>query len=191
MKKLIACAVLFGATCAFAEDSYLFWMIDPAATITDGEEQPTALQSGSVGVKISAFAKGSAWVYGGAASYLTIYPWSGGTVGESPIGGGDQIAPISYGSQYFAAIPSIPTKSGADWMYYVELYNDSSIFARSETPLAYSAESIVALSGMGQPGTLWNVKAFVPAAVPEPSSGLLLLLGVAGLALRRRKQIAA
>ena len=185
MKKLIACAVLIGATCAFAaEDSYLYWMIDPEATITEG-----TMPTGPVGVKISAFAKGTDWVYGGAENYLMIYPWSGGTVGESPIGGGDQLATISYGSQYFAAIPSIPTKSGADWTYYVELYNDSSIFARTEVP--YSVESIAALSGMGRPGTLWNVKAFVPAAVPEPNSALLMLIGCAALALRRRKQVAA
>ena len=172
MKKLIACVVLIGATCAFAatEDSYLYWMIDPTGTITDGGT-PTSLptQPGPIGVKISAFAQGSDWVYGGAESYLTIYAWSVGTVGEV-IGGADQLASISYGSQYFAAIPSIPTKSGADWTYYVELYNDSSIFARSEVP--YSVESIAALSGMGRPGTLWNVKAFVPAAVPEPETSL-------------------
>ena len=186
MKKLIACAVLIGATCAFAEDSYLYWMIDPAGKIYDGGTQTSLpTEPGSIGVKISAFAKGSAWVYGGAESYLTIYPWSGGTVGESPIGGGDQLAPVSYGSQYFAAIPT----DGVDWTYYVELYNDSSIFARSDMP--YTVESIAALSGMGRPGTLWNVKAFVPAAVPEPNSALLMLIGCAALALRRRKQIAA
>ena len=181
MKKLIACAVLIGATCAFAaEDSYLYWMIDPEATITEG-----TMPTGPVGVKISAFAPDTtAWVYGGADSYLTIRAWSGGTVGGI-IGDKDNLAPISYGSQYFAAIPT----DGVDWTYYVELYNDSSIFARSDMP--YTVESIAALSGMGRPGTLWNVKAFVPAAVPEPNSALLMLIGCAALALRRRKQVAA
>ena len=184
MKKLIACAVLIGATCAFAEDSYLFWMINPAATITDGGT-PSSLQPGPVGVKISAFKSDAAWEYSGG-TYLTIWNYSNGTIG-TPIG--ERADDVSYGSPLFAAIPV--TRQGEGWTYYVELYNDSSIFARSETPLPYSAESIVALSGMSQPGTLWNVTAFVPAAVPEPSSGLLLLLGVAGLALRRRKQITA
>lgn len=186
MKKLIACAVLIGATCALAEDSYLFWMIDPEATFTAGGGQQTALQSGLVGVRISAFSsESSGWVYGGG-TYLTIWDYSNGTIGTRI---GERADNVSSGSPLFAAIPV--THQGTGWTYYVELYNDSSIFARSENPLLYSSESIVALSGMSQPGTLWNVTAFVPAAVPEPSSGLLLLLGVAGLALRRRKQIAA
>ena len=179
MKKLIACAVLIGATCAFAEESYLYWMIDPEATIT-GVEKP----ADSVGVRISAFAPNTDWVYG-EGTYLTLVEYSGGTIGNHIDGSDKHPVPVAYGSQYFAAIP----QGGLDWTYYVELYNDS-IFARSDA-LNLTAESIVALAGMDRPGTLWNVKAFVPAAVPEPSSGLLLLLGVAGLALRRRKQIAA
>ena len=182
MKKLIACAVLIGATCAFAEDSYLFWMIDPNATFTGG-----ALPEKPVGVRISAFSsESSEWVYGGGENYLTIFNYSSGTIGTEI---GKTADNVSYGSPLFAKIPGV--NQGEGWTYYVELYNDSSIFARSEMPLAYSAESVAALSGMSRPGTLWNVKAFVPAAVPEPSSGLLLLLGVAGLALRRRKQIVA
>ena len=102
--------------------------------------------------------------------------------------GVDPIPVNGFSSQYFAGIPT--GKDGLNWTYYVELYNESGIFAHSD-PLYLTEESIVTLAGMGQPGTAWNVSAFAPAAVPEPSSGLLLLLGVAGLALRRRKQIAA
>ena len=182
MKKLISCAVLIGATCAFAaEDSYLYWMIDPEATITEG-----TMPTHPVGVMISAFAPGADWVYG-EGTYLTLVEYSGGTIGNYIDGSDKQPVSVAYGSQFFAAIP--PTQ-GLDWTYYVELYNDS-IFARSEEPLTLTADSIVALAGMGRPGTLWNVSAFVPAAVPEPNSALLMLIGCAALVLRRRKQIAA
>ena len=181
MKKLISCAVLIGVTCAFAaEDSYLYWMIDPEATITEG-----TMPTGPVGVKISAFAPDKDWVYGGG-TYLTLVEYSGGKIGNYIDGSDKQPVSVAYGSQFFAAIP--PTQ-GLDWTYYVELYNDS-ICAHSES-LTLTEDSIVALAGMGRPGTLWNVKTFVPAAVPEPNSALLMLIGCAALALRRRKQIAA
>lgn len=44
--------------------------------------------------------------------------------------------------------------------------------------------SYITSNGMGH-ATATNVSSFT--AVPEPTSGLLLLLGVAGLALRRKK----
>ena len=179
MKKLIACAVLIGATCAFAEveDSYLFWMVNSNPTIEGG-----TMPAGSVGVKVSAI-KGSDWTYGGG-DYLMLNAYSDdGTVGSAF----DQMPNLNYGSPLFAKVTG---HLEGDWTYYVELYNDGRIFARSEG-LPYNADSIVRIAGMAKPGTLWQVSKFVSATVPEPSSGLMLLLGVAGLALRRRKQIAA
>ena len=177
MKKLIACAVLFGATCAFAEDSYLFWMVNSNPTF-EGGTMPT----GDIGIKVSAI-KGSDWTYGGG-DYLMLNAYSeDGTIGSSF----DQMPNLNYGSALFAKVTD---NLGTEWTYYVELYNDGRIFARSEG-LPYSADSIVRIAGMAKPGTLWQVSKFVSATVPEPSSGLMLLLGVAGLALRRRKQIVA
>jgi len=46
------------------------------------------------------------------------------------------------------------------------------------------------LKGVIQSGTMSSADVWNTAVVPEPTSGLLLLLGVAGLALRRKRQIA-
>ena len=54
-----------------------------------------------------------------------------------------------------------------------------------------SSGSTYAASGMGATDAMYTGMGFVMAgtwsAVPEPTSGLLLLLGVAGLALKRKR----
>ncbi len=77
--------------------------------------------------------------------------------------------------------------------FYVELYNYSSgeALARSET-VSYSDVSNYitdfrnGYSQMTANGA-WVVNSF--SAVPEPTSGLLMLLGLAGLALKRKRGI--
>jgi len=46
------------------------------------------------------------------------------------------------------------------------------------------------LKGVIQSGTMSSADVWNTAVVPEPTSGFLLLLGVAGLALKRKRQIA-
>ena len=190
IKQILFCASLICATCACsAEDSYLLWFVNPEATFGEGLlANSDAFKGQTLRAKVSYFESGSPteWVYGGG-EYLVIHADNDGI----PASTGDNVISFdsSLSSQYFASIPT--GQNVQDWTYYVELYNESGIFAHSEALSNLTEEGIATLAGIGKPGTLWNVKAFVPAAVPEPNSALLLLLGIAGLALRRRKQVVA
>lgn len=81
--------------------------------------------------------------------------------------------------------------SGNDYMFRVELYDASgdSIIALSDlTSMANVKDSLgnLAISTPMNPQTgVWTVSTF--HAVPEPTSGMLFLLGLASLALRRRQ----
>lgn len=188
MKKLILLSVLSALLDASAaEDSYIYWMVPEIANGTARFDQPIG---GSYTAKVLAF-KGGEWSEsGGTPLPIFTAPADGGL--GNPVEGG---VPVTIGSgannvAYFANIAD----TGDGWTYFVELYNDGGLLlARSadEASLFYSQESIAALSNgtIATPAKLWAPMTFVPA--PEPSSGLLLLIGCAALALRRRKQIAA
>ena len=83
---------------------------------------------------------------------------------------------------------------GVGSYYYIVLYNSSG--AASETAFDYY---YVSSAKVGNPtavapdtpiGLTWQANtstSYTAAAVPEPTSGLLLLLGVAGIALKRKR----
>lgn len=187
MKKLILLSVLSALLNASAEDSYIYWMVPEIATGTARFDKPIG---GSYTAKILAF-EGSEWSEG-KGMLLPIYMASAdGGVETTPVEGVSvTIDSTANNPAYFAKIAG----TGEGWTYFVELYNDGGLLlARSsdEASLPYSQESIAALSNgtIATPAKLWAPMTFVPA--PEPNSALLLLIGCAALALRRRKQIAA
>lgn len=171
MKKyiaLIAAVVSFGA---FA-DSYLYWLVGDSIT-RDGSEF-TGYDTAKVGVMDAS---------GKCAGYLTIYGENatqnyGEKIGMTP---GDN-------SPFYANLGTW----GSGYSFYIELFNDTTSVGRSEKILKYAdALSYATSFGTSNPAKLWNVASFTTAAVPEPSSALLLLLGCAGLALKRKKQAKA
>lgn len=172
MKKyiaLVAAVVSFGA---FA-DSYLYWLVGDSITM-NGKADFKDYDTAKVGVIDSS---------GNFGGYLNIYgenatPNYGTKIGMTP---GDN-------SPFYANLGTW----GSGYSFYIELFNDTTSVGRSEEILKYAdALSYATSFGTSNPAKLWNVASFTTAAVPEPSSALLMLLGCAGLALKRKKQAKA
>jgi len=174
MKKSILLAVLLAALGASASDSYLYWMVD--TTSADNFSYDYA--------RIKA-------VNGGTETYLSIYeadfdqPLTEAAGGVSGVSKSTVDAYADFGSSagFYASLAGINPSTAS---FIVELYNDSGFLAQSFNDGSYGAVSGMIYAGgiFAPPAMPWKAGSY---DVPEPSSGLLMLLGMAGLALRRRK----
>ena len=176
MKELIALVALTVALGVHA-DSYLYWMVGDSVSMKSGETTTEGFSDytyAAVGVLDNA--SGKSW------GYLNLYGSNQSDL-KSEIG--------VKGGQFFANLASYAENG---YSFYIELFNDQGAFAgRSETMLSYGEALAYATSfGVSTPLlTPWAPTSFTTAAVPEPSSALLMLLGCAGLALKRKKQAKA
>lgn len=153
-----------------AEDQYLMWMLGDKLSL-DGETY-TLKANDSVRIAVADA--------GGAATttYLDLYGNPGETTFGTVTDAGD--------AQIFSVLAGVTGYSDSSFVF--ELINDTAVIGQSG-PVSYGAlGAYISDMKFGHEGSLkgaYSVKAFT--AVPEPTSGLLLLIGVAGLALRRRK----
>ena len=191
MKRLflMVCAVS-ALTALAAEDSYLYWMVGDDAVVNDAQGEKVDFSWSMMTAKVVAY-DSSTWPSGGSVVPLSLYAQNQQTGALSPVA--DNVVTLTGdNSPYYAFIGS--GVQAPVWSYFIELYNDGKFFARSEKGLDYmTAVSGDYLRGSDlKPGEgLWSVSQFTTTAAPEPNSALLMLIGCAALALRRRKQIAA
>ena len=197
-------AVAFVAGVASAEDDILYWMVDSSATVEkDGEITSVASFFENYGAPEGSAFAARVRVTGGNIQdgqdvFLDLYiPGYGLDVGNGDLGvefgdaGGYWGAGVPTGNQS----PSGDYSAGTpEYSFIVELGNIDS--SDNWTTVATSAAATY--SSLGNyihqtfdinPGQIavWAPTMF-SAPVPEPSSGLLTLIGFAFLALRRKRK---
>lgn len=171
MKKLIALCAVALSMGAFADDAYLYWMVSDSAT-WDVNPAPS-YDTARVGVVDGT---------GATVAYLNIYNW-----GETTGAGSAQIL-SGLDNEFYANLGSYANSS---YSYYIELLNDPTVVGKS-AEISYSDATNYILASISQTDSPSSAAAWAPnftatSAVPEPTSGMLLLFGLAGLALRRKR----
>ena len=167
-KLLTAATVAIVAQVAAAEDSYLYWMVDPNVTYSTGGTVDFAYARVNFGGTLDQL---TGTVDGG--TWLTMY--SGGVATDA---NAMKKTVATGGATQWGVVPSGSTAS-----FIFELYNDTyGVVGWSEILASALANNLgTASSPASSAYTLSQV-------VPEPTSGLLMLFGLAGLALRRKRR---
>ena len=176
----LACAALAGA----ASDTYLYFQIVDSPTIINLAGQEVAWNAYTWnGYNVNAARVVS--MDGDVASPLTISYNSGGTLTDT----GVSVVGMGVNMPLYAAMPDDPSSLS----FAIELgnYNDGTWTTLATSgSLDYNSLQNSGYTYMSSAGdlALATLTAWAPTAypVPEPSPGLLLLLGASWLALKRR-----
>lgn len=197
MKKQLIAVLLFlcGMTLK-AEDEFLYWMIASDATIEGLWGEKTVVSEGSYYAKVG-YAAGSTTVEDIVKAkklegYLNLYglPNDQQFIQDSSDYKDSNIATSDSGDVLGVQSAPVYAKgvTKADYTYWVELWNaDDGIVGYASLGTYESLSAFI--SPMSELASMAaSVSVF---QVPEPNSALLLMIGCAALALRRRRKIAA
>lgn len=182
MKKLMALTVLAcAAFTASAEDSFLYWMVDVGGKEDYNFNYATIKAkdaSGNTSDCLSLYGSDSADPLG-----TKLYAANYGDNGNFDPG-----STTGYGA--FAGVGGY----GMGSRFLVELWTDGFTASDSANRVAFGWLSYDDVkNSIFAAGNLSGASAFTVGSamlVPEPTSGLLMLLGFAGLALRRKRKFA-
>ena len=161
--KTAALALTFACTSALADNNYqyLYWYVDETDSGNTYAFAYATLTEGNSGAAIDLRP---------ANSYSESQEL-GYTAGSGPIGFESDLGTYANSASYF----------------YIELFGEDNVPFAVSTSMTYS--QLYAAGYLGNPGTgtqaehAWKVSAFM---VPEPTSGMLFLAGLALLGLRRK-----
>lgn len=172
MRKLMAALAVIACAGMVHAEYFLWFQVDQSA-----EDAPLAFDTARVSYRSSGKGPYSDYLQANYGGEYGIGAWE--AVGDGKIStDADQqgIFPLDGGNYN-------------NYQFRVELWNENDqMLAVSEFAsfdyLKNTLKAISPITGTTQEGT-WTVRSF--SSVPEPTSGLLFLLGLASLALRRKR----
>ena len=189
MKKLIMAAAIAATVAANAASvswSASGFLYDGAETPAKVTSQPVAYLVYSAGLSQSDLVDAFSAANGDAAATLTAMNTSGAVAtGTGAVNASSKLSGTSTYAQT------------ADANVYAVIFDSGKMFLSSEASSLYDSVTGDATASLGSLSTIskstfdaasgFSAAGWYTASVPEPTSGLLMLLGMAGLALRRRR----
>ncbi len=167
LKFIVASAIL--VCCAAVHGEALYWMVD---TTNPG-------WNGYTGNDV-AFATLNAIPSSSVTPGAAATPGSGTTIDVLEVVGGTTAAPT---------LGDLGDYGSSGYSFFVELFNASGESVYTQHAVSYTdlvTSGYVSTGGVDVPSFSGTV-GFNGASVPEPTSGVLMLIGASLLALRRRK----